>query len=800
MVLPTNKQTTANFKKEGTSQTYGQLVIFPSKQDNVPLNTGAVLQSPRDIIVKLVPNGGGQLNLARIVDSDRSKICLAAFSANRQAVINLSAAFDVDGAFKESSKQEIANISSVVQNIEDFAIVVGGSKNTTELANILKEAAKVDLFVNLRSRESEVLEYNNLQTVGLSSKFIYNFYIPEETNILSQEDQTKDPLLKTDIFNVPRYVKLSWPSIQLKQPLSDKESDFLKVFPKITGVVGYGSYDFKNSFQKSAKKTNLINSDGRSFELTDIHNLDVAFNSINNGRVFTNTINATFDTSDNQTQISNLPVTKGSSPFSNITLPKSNALVRATLPNVSFSELYMSSSAPSLDPTSKMSLALLAEGVSDVTIKRETPTGFETIADFLGMDYVGYIIDKERLNRTTGEWHRIDEYKIIGAVADTFIDTRVAYGEIYRYRMKTVVRVTQKETITEVVNNNSLQNINTQIKNRLKEEIDKRRSLFQLSFNVFNRGLTNLKSRKELVQTVQLFGNYYASFAPDRIDIYQQTPGAQPINLRTQKLSNITSLDFINGDFNVLLPIPNQQLINKKIIYKSYYYESLPSMQWQYVDCYENNVPPAPQSIKISPNTLSKQIFISWLRPSDSLRDIASYKVYRRTQFAKPWTLLKEIKELDVNDDGIPDIKIIGTNSANLYIDTSVGVNTKYIYALSCVDIHGIESFLSAQIQAELNANFAFEKEEKPLKWISGGGATVQEVDFVYKKFLARNETIIAKNRITIKVNSKFKDANKNFILKVTSLDSHEKKEYKLTLNNVPRLVQGYGVAGTAGK
>lgn len=799
MALPTNTQSTVAFKREGTSQTYGQLVIFPSKQDDVPVDPKTIVQSPKDVIVKLIPNGGGQLNLARIVDTERSKISLAAVSANKQAVINLSAAFDVDGAFSEASKQELANISAVVENIEDFAIVVGSSKSTLELANSLKESAKVDLFVTLKSQESEVLEYNNLQTVDLTTKFVYNFFIPEETNIASQEDQTKDPLLKTDIFNVPRYVKLSWEERHVKQPLTARENDFLKVFPKAAGVVGYGSYDFKDSFQKSAKKTNLVNSDGQSFELTDIHNLDVAFNSTNNGKVFTNTINVTFDTSQNQTQITNLPISEGTSKFNNVVLPPANALVRATLPNVSFSELYMSSSAPGLDPTSKMSLALLAESVSDVEIKRETPTGFETIADFLGIEYVGYVIDKERLNRSTGEWHRIDEYKIIGATANSFIDTRIAYGEIYRYRMRTVARITQKEIVTEVVDNNSLQNINSQIRARLKEEIDKRRPLFDYSFNILNRGLRNLKSKIPLVQTVNLFGSYYASFSPDRIDIYQQTPGAKPVNLRTQKLSNITSLDFINNDFNVLLPIPNQQLVNKKIIYKSYYYESLPSMQWKYIDCYEDDAPPAPQSIRISPNTLSKQIFVSWLRPSDSQRDIASYKIYRRTGFAKPWTLVKQITEIDVNDDGIPDVKVAASNQANLYIDTNVDVNTKYIYALSCVDIHGIESFLSAQIQVQLNPNFVFEREEKPLKWISGGGATVNEIDFVYKKFLARTETIIAKNRIKIKVNTKFKDTTKNFILRVTSLDSHEKKEYKLTINNVSRVQQTYKLTGRAG-
>lgn len=769
------------FKREGTSQTYGQLVIFPSKQDNVPVDPKAIVQSPRDVIVKLVPNGEGVLNLARISDTERSKISLAAFSPNQQAVINLSAALDINGAFTEIGKQESVNISSVIQNVENFAIVVGGSKSNTELTKILKESSKVDLFVTLKSQESEVLEYNNLQEVDLEAKFVYNFYVPEETNIASQEDQSQDPLLKKDIFNVPRYVKLTWEAKHAKELLFDKENDFLRVFPK--GVVGNASYDFKNSFQKAAKKTNLINSDGRSYELTDIHNLDVAFNSINNANVFTNTINVVLETSDNLVSIDNLPVTEGTSPFKNVSLPPADSLVRATVPNASFSNLYMSSSAPALDPTSKLSLSVLAEAVSDIEIKRATPLGFETISDFHGLEYVGYIIEKERLNRDTGEWHRIDEYKIIGASADSFIDTRVAYGEIYRYRMKTVVRLTQQEVITEVIDNNSLQNVNSQIATRLKEEIIKRAPLFHSFTDVFSKGLSNPKAPTVIPKDIQLFDNYYASLEADSVVIFQKTPGVENVNLRTEKLSNLI-MDLRNNSFNLYLPIPGQKITNRKIIYKSYYYESLPSIQWKYIDCYEDNLPPAPQSIKINPNSLSNKIIISWLKPSDSLRNIASYKIYRRTNFAKPWTLLKEIKEIDVNGDGISDSKIIAANSANLYIDTHVNKNTKYIYALSCVDIHGIESFLSAQIQAELNPNFAFEKEEKPLKWISGGGATPQEIDFVYKKFLSRTETIIAKNKIKITVNSKFNEASKSFIIRVTSLDSHQKKEYKLTLNN----------------
>ncbi len=459
-----------------------------------------------------------------------------------------------------------------------------------------------------------------------------------------------------------------------------------------------------------------------------------------------------------------------------------STLVRATFPNRSFGEVFLTSAVSQLSGAQRTSLGVLADVVSDIKLTRETPAGFDSIKELAGAQYVGYIIDKERLNRKTGEWIRTDEYRLIGAESNSFLDSRIAYGEIYRYRLKTVVRITKREIITETVKNNSLQNAEVLIKQRLNEEIAKHKELFLNTNSIINRGI-NPKSKAQQPVEVKLFADFVARFSNDRIEIFQ-TSAPVSANSRTAQNSKVTHLNILGRNFNVYLPIINTTITTQREVYKSHYYESLPSMEWTYVDIYEDVPPPPPESIKITPNTLSNQIIISWLKPSASQRDIKSYKIYRRNAFTQPWTLLTELTELDINSDGIPDGPVVLANSSNLYVDKNIVMNQSYIYAISCVDIHGIESFLSIQVQAQLNPNFALEKEEKPLKWISGSGAKLDETNFVYKKFLNRTEQIIAKKNVRITPNSKFNETKRDFIVKVRSLDTHEVKEYKLTIKN----------------
>jgi hypothetical protein len=304
----------AQFKTEGTSQTYGQLVIFPFKKDNsVPkLNTGTI-NAPEGIRVKLLPNNKTQLKIGDIDDNERALISMAAFSdlpdpyvgigQNDQSIISDNT--------QETSEREKINISKMAENIEDYAIVVGSSyKTKQELRKITKDASAVDLFIMLKSLDSESVEFNNLKVTELNAKFTYNFYIPEESDISSQEDQSQDPFLKNDIFNIPRYVKLTWKPTKVTEEISSFElvSALEKLKPISTAVIGYSSYAFKDSYESSLKKVAPFVAEGKAQEIVDIHKLDLAFANTSNSTVFSNTFNVILGARPSTLSIKSIPL------------------------------------------------------------------------------------------------------------------------------------------------------------------------------------------------------------------------------------------------------------------------------------------------------------------------------------------------------------------------------------------------------------------------------------------------------------------------------------------------------------
>lgn len=58
------------------------------------------------------------------------------------------------------------------------------------------------------------------------------------------------------------------------------------------------------------------------------------------------------------------------------------------------------------------------------------------------LEYIGYIIEKYK-RQTSGAFIKVEEIDVPIRDADFYIDTKVLYGEVYRYRIKTVVRWTR---------------------------------------------------------------------------------------------------------------------------------------------------------------------------------------------------------------------------------------------------------------------------------------------------------------------------------------------------------------------
>jgi hypothetical protein len=420
----------------------------------------------------------------------------------------------------------------------------------------------------------------------------------------------------------------------------------------------------------------------------------------------------------------------------------------------------------------------ISTALSDVKVTKEPPVGFVSIPELLGIDYVGYKIEKERLDPATGNWRRIDEYMIIGAEATSFKDSRVAYGHQYRYRIKSIMKVTVKITKEKNENLELIDDIRGFRAEVIKDSLNSQKDILANIDRATNLGIQSKVSSGEQVTFLDVIDGLKVRADSERTELVS-VPVVNPevfMSPRRRRNSFSFNTDFIRGllSEDSLQREVTENIINTKeqtVEYMSYYYESDPTKEWVYTNIVENVPPPYPSAIKIITNTPTKQILLTWLKPATSQRDIKYFRIYRRDAIGKEWQMLAELPE-----------------SENFYIDhftdKDVEQGRKVIYAFTCVDAHGMESFLSIQTQAQLNQNFTFEKKEKLLKWISGGGVRPDEFNTVLKKFLDQQLPVIARKNISLAPTQNFREDSKTLILRVKSLDTHEQKEFKVILKN----------------
>ena len=477
----------------------------------------------------------------------------------------------------------------------------------------------------------------------------------------------------------------------------------------------------------------------------------------------------------------------------NLKIPNKQDFVRVNFTNRGFAKILGNKDSVTGDTPNKENITNIANILANIKISKDQPITVKTIPEFVGIDYIGYIVEKERLNKSTGEWNRIDEYKIIGSEASSFVDTRIAYGHSYRYRIKSILKVTKSQKKSGLANLDSIENINVFEIDNIKKALETNRDVLQNIDKFTNLGLSSKLSSGITKKDIPLFGGISVSADESSTDVLKKKTSISE-DYRILKNLRVENLNFAQGSAD---DVELQKLINKnlenfkeqKIEYYSAYYESNPSKNWIYVDVVENVPPPPPQTIKIVPNSSKKEIMISWLKPANSQRDIKYFRLYKRSFLGERWLLVNQNREISVNEDGFLENFIdykdfLFSGNTNLFIDKNVDFGKKYVYALACVDVHDIESFLSIQIGVELNSNYILEKEEKPLKWISGSGLKPSEINSVIKKFFNQTEQIIAKKNIFISPTTKFAETQKDLIIKIKSLDTHEIKELKIILRN----------------
>jgi hypothetical protein len=425
-----------------------------------------------------------------------------------------------------------------------------------------------------------------------------------------------------------------------------------------------------------------------------------------------------------------------------------STLVRTSISNVGLSRIFKVDDVVTSSEEA-FQLSLLSEALAGITIQPVEVIKHKSIRDLFGVDYVGYIIEKERLDKATGQWIRLDNIKIFGILANKFLDSKVAYGQIYRYRIKSIARLTKSKIVESTVAD-AASDLQIFESNLILADLKKNNVLIDNSLNITNLGISS-KSSNFADLSIPIGNNqtFTANSAGTTI-----TPNTSTNNALSKK---------INVDLT--------KIKNKKIEFYSTYYESNPNKNWVYIQTVEKVPPPYPEAIKIVPDSYNKKISLYWLKPANDQRDIVAYRIYKRNKMGESWKL--------VTPSPLPE-------SQPFYEDNDVQFDNFYIYALSCIDVHGMESFLSTQIGVQLNPRILFEKEEKELVWISGGGTMPNEINFVLKKFQEeKGNIIVAKKNIVLTTNTRFADTQQNFIIRIKSLDTHEVQELKINVKSL---------------
>jgi len=125
------------------------------------------------------------------------------------------------------------------------------------------------------------------------------------------------------------------------------------------------------------------------------------------------------------------------------------------------------------------------------------------------------------------------------------------------------------------------------------------------------------------------------------------------------------------------------------------------------VRCVENIPPPPPTNLKISFEYKSRKPFVTWQFPVNPQRDIKRFQIFKRHSTSEPFTL---IKEYDFDNSTIrtsvsevaQEENLVRFSSPRIsFTDNTWESGQKPIYAVACVDAHGLSSNLSSQIQFE---------------------------------------------------------------------------------------------------
>lgn len=197
--------------------------------------------------------------------------------------------------------------------------------------------------------------------------------------------------------------------------------------------------------------------------------------------------------------------------------------------------------------------------------------------------------------------------------------------------------------------------------------------------------------------------------------------------------------------------------------------------------------PPPPQDLNF--NLTRQGLEINWSLPFNKQRDITKFRIYRRSSKDEPFTMIKQIDFDPKEETEIPSFlndKLPEGTVKTFYLDRSFSKESKYIYAISCVDVHGLLSDYSEQISVSINP--VFNRLETKLfarigAFLSYPNSTIEKqiFDDVIKSS-GYTKMNIYFNPDFLQVYHRLENGTENMLLDITP---NQQKKYKINLINI---------------
>lgn len=123
------------------------------------------------------------------------------------------------------------------------------------------------------------------------------------------------------------------------------------------------------------------------------------------------------------------------------------------------------------------------------------------------------------------------------------------------------------------------------------------------------------------------------------------------------------------------------------------------------IDCVELVPPPSPTDFNFMWDYEKSNLALSWTFPPNSQRDVKKFQVFRRASLNEPFQLLHmyDFDDSEVKAEGgetvFPALVEQIVEPKLLYVDPDFKRDSKYIYAVACIDAHGMTSNYSDQYE-----------------------------------------------------------------------------------------------------